>query len=387
MKKVCIDLSPNEMHDRHGGFGRYAYYLLESLLALPEIERQDIELWALVRSDRPPVPAHQALDRSVLNSEPISEGRHNWQRRIMLGPLLKSAGIDVFHATVINALPVTVGCKVVATSHDLVPLVLPQRATGWQAKLDQRLRRRWRQVRHRRPDHIIAISETTKRDLVKVLEVPSDSISVVHHGIDRDRFGVEAAEGEREFLQQKYDLPNRYFISVGSDQYRKNQTRLYEAWVQASPFIDEGLVLVGRSLYGEVFQSIVAEAKRAGKLDRLRWLDSVDDAAELAALYRQSTASVAPSLYEGFGFTLLESMACGTPVIASRQSAHQEVAGDAAEFFEPKSAAGLGAVLRRLGQDRKIRTDLREKGLNRVDSFTWPRAARESLAVYRQIFQ
>lgn len=385
MKKICIDLSPNEMHDRHGGFGRYAYYLLESLLALPDEDKAGVEFWALVRSDRPPVPAHQALDRSILNSEPISEGRHNWQRRIMLGALLKQAGIDLFHATVINALPIIPGCKVVATSHDLVPLVLPQRGSGWRAKWDQDLRKRWRQVRHQRPDHVIAISETTKGDLVEILKIPSQSISVVLHGIDRARFSAEPQPGEAEALRKKYDLPERYFISVGSDQYRKNQKRLYEGWLQASPFIDEGLVLVGRSLYGEVFQNIVAEATRAGKADRIRWLDRVDDAEALAGLYRQSTASVAPSLYEGFGFTLLESMACGTPVVASRQSAHQEVAGDAAEFFEPKSVAGLGAVLRRFGQDRKIRTDLRAKGLKRVERFTWPRAARESLAVYRKL--
>src|SRR5512138_3231548 len=91
--RVCLDLSPNEMLDRHGGFGRYGYYLLEHMLARPPVEREGLELLALPRSDRPPVPAELALDRDVLGRPIITPERHRLQRRALAGPLLLGSGV------------------------------------------------------------------------------------------------------------------------------------------------------------------------------------------------------------------------------------------------------------------------------------------------------
>jgi glycosyltransferase involved in cell wall biosynthesis len=380
--RVCLDLTPSEMRDRFGGFTRYGLALLDAILALPESAEFD---WlVLPRSDRPPIPAADFGTRREIDGPIIGTRRHRWQRIWWAGRLLREANVDLFHSLGPAARPLRTGGRLVATAHDLASIVCPPPATAVVARLE-RLDDFVRQhVRHRGWDHLIAISATTKRDLIERLRVPSDAITVIQHGVDARMFAPSDTGHPVPRPEPVRQTPMPYLLSVGSDHERKNQLTLFEAWRMACERMAEGLVFVGRPLYSDTFARIRSEAERSGLAHRVTCLSDVTDA-ELAGLYRRATAVVAPSLYEGFGLTLLEAAACGTPVVASRVAAHLEVAGDAAAYFDPQSTAELADLIVALANDRARRDRLRARGLARAARFTWQRAARETVAVYRRV--
>src|SRR5262249_47738061 len=154
-------------------------------------------------------------------------------------------------------------------------------------------------------------------------------------------------------VRRVHNLPEKYFVCVGSDHYRKNHRRLFDAWLQVASKIPEGLVIVGKALYASTLDELTAEVARRGLSDRFRWLSGISDD-QLPAIYRQSTAAIAPSLYEGFGLTILEAMACGAPVAAARNGAYDEVGGNAAIYFDPQSVDGLAASMEQLSRDEAL---------------------------------
>jgi len=274
-QRVCLDLTPIEMRDRHGGIGRYGLRLLENLLRRPEEEWADLELYVLDRSDSAPRPAQEISIPSLLEPPLVSPRRHRNQRRFLVGRKLRAARVDLFHALHPGSLPRWPGCPVAATSHDIIPVVLPEPGLGGAVMrgldwLEQR-------QRHRRPEHLIAISQQTRDDLLRVYHLDPERITVVPQGVDADAFSSCAAPGEREALRARYALPQRWFISVGSDHYRKNQERLLQAGGRIAPQVEEGLVLVGRALYAGSLDRFEAEARCAGVESRFRWLQTIDD--------------------------------------------------------------------------------------------------------------
>lgn len=381
MARVCVDLTANEMLDRFGGIGRYGYLLLRSMLSLPESERAGIELCALEESDGPVISAEQALERHILAAPPISIRRHRWQRRLLSGRRLAEGAVDIFHAVQPLGLPWRSHAKLIATCHDLIPVVFPKPnpplKRSW---IVLRESARW-SVRMRRADHILAISEQTAKDLQRRLGISASRISVVYHGVDRELFHPHA---DVAAARRKFDLPERWFVSVGSDHYRKNHRPLFEAWCNVSRDVREGLVVVGKALYDSTLHEIHDKVAKLGLEARFRWLSDVEDA-DLPALYAGATAAIAPSLYEGFGMTLLEAMACGAPVAAARNGAYEEVGGEAAIYFDGRSVADLEATYRRLSGDAELCERLRQAGYRRAGEMTWERTARETLRVYQRL--
>lgn len=383
--RICIDLTPLEIRERYGGIGRYAVHLLEELVALPAPERAGVEILGVTSSAGAPVPGEAALEQARRPGELVPAGRHRAQRRLALSRRLREARVDLFHATEAAALPLRPGCPLVSTCYDVIPLVVPKRRGGpvafWQR---ERLRLALR-LRYRRPARVVAISATSKADLVREVGIAPQRVEVVHLGVDGRDFSAElASPDERERARARHALPERWFVYVGSDHYRKNHARLFEAWCRVADRVPEGLVIVGRALYASTLQQIEGQARSRGLSARVRWLSGLDDEA-LPPLYRHATGAVAPALYEGFGMTLLEAMACGTPVAASRNGAHEEVAGEDAVWFDPRSVDDMAAALLRLSGDGQLRARLRGRGLERAARATWARTARETLEVYRRV--
>ncbi len=217
--------------------------------------------------------------------------------------------------------------------------------------------------------HLLADSEATKRDLARFYGIPPGKVTVVYPGYDDTLHRVEAAP-----VRAKYGLPEGYFLHVGTLQPRKNLLRLIEAVARAPAPLT--LVLAGRP--GWLAGPIVALARAQGP--RVRLLDYVPDA-DLAGLYSGARALVFPSLYEGFGFPVLEAMACGTPVICSNTSSLPEVAGAAALLVDPRDGPALTAAMVQVQTQPALGTALAEKGAAQVRQFSWARAARETLAV------
>ena len=223
---------------------------------------------------------------------------------------------------------------------------------------------------------VIAVSETTKRDLVRHLAIPEERIFVVYEGVDHALF--RPVEGLR--------LEWPYLLFVGSEQPRKNLPTLLKALkrLKREPrFRDLKLVKVGKPGSGDApfRRRTLAAVSELGLERDVVFTEYVPDE-ELVAFYSGAECFVLPSFYEGFGFPPLEAMACGCPAIVSSAGALPEVAGDAALVVDPNDERALAASVREVLSDEGTRTELSRRGLARAAAFSWQRAAAETLEVY-----
>ena len=369
---ITVDVSA-AVH-RRAGLGRYAESLTRALLPLiPN------ELALFYNAERGVQPL-AGLEH--LPTDTISLGYKPWRMLVWAGQLTHAPfnrltpGATLFHATEHLLMPLQ-GIPTVLTIHDLIFRRLPEhhkRLNRWYLNATLPLY-------CRRATHIIVVSEATRRDLVAAYDLPPEKLTVIQEAAD-PRFRPQSPE-RCAAVRAHYKLPGDFLLYVGTIEPRKNLTRLLHAW---EPLYRAGeappLVIVGRRgwLSGDFYAALEASPAR----DAVIFTGYVADA-DLPALYAAATAFVFPSLYEGFGLPPLEALAVGTPVSCSNTSSLPEVVGDAALTFDPTTEEDIANALRRITGDAELRADLRERGLQRAAQFSWERAARETLAVYRSI--
>jgi glycosyltransferase involved in cell wall biosynthesis len=226
---------------------------------------------------------------------------------------------------------------------------------------------------------VIAVSEATKRDLVELYDLPPEKIHVVPHGVST-RF-TPLGEPADEAIRLRYRLPAGPFIlSVGTLQPRKNYLRLVRAL--AAMHHPAHLVIAGGT--GWAYEKVRAEVERLGLWKQVTFAGFAGEA-DLPGLYRLASVFAYPALYEGFGLPVLEAMACGTAVVTSNVSSLPEAAGEAALLVDPLDERAIAHALDHLLGDEMLRARLVEKGLARAAEFTWERAARRTLEVYRSL--
>jgi len=258
----------------------------------------------------------------------------------------------------------------VVTVHDLGYIYYPQAHRAFdRLYLDLSTR-----FNTRVASQIIADSEATKRDLVREYRVPEGRITVVYPGCSLEPVIDEAGWGS---VKERYHLPDRYILHLGTLHPRKNILRLLEAFGSLTrDFPDLHLVLAGKR--GWLYKEILSQAEGLGGRVHFPGYIASED---LLLLLRKARLFILPSLYEGFGFPILEAMAAGTPVVCSNASALPEVAGDAALLFDPHDVEAMRETMRRVLGDEALRAELIERGLERVKVFSWERCARETLGV------
>lgn len=318
--------------------------------------------------------AARRLANGKLTHVPLRSRFVAWQRAVELPRYARRLALDVLHVP-FNFLPVGRTRKIV-TIHDLAFLHLPEThgpaertrltlLTGFSA---------------RRADHVLTVSEFSKRDIAEQYGVPPARITVAPNAAERDVFRPPS-DAERAEFRRRAGLPFEYLLHVGTLHPRKNVPVLIEAYarLRARGIADHHLVLVGRRERG---------AADVFRLIRARGIDSVVhhyetlDAAMLAGVYGAATALVLPSLYEGFGVPVLEAMSCGCPVLSSWAGALPEVCGDAAVLFDPRDADALAAQLERIVVDADLRRELARRGLANCERFSWERTAAVVAGVY-----
>ena len=217
----------------------------------------------------------------------------------------------------------------------------------------------------RRVKRIVVPSSFVGMQLQERFPLPDSALSIVPGGVDRRRFWPDAPRPDR--------LPEHYVLFVGSLQPRKNLRALLQAWETLSrdpkPAIQEThLVIAGDT------ESVFRRESLPGQLERVHWLGYVPES-YLPGLYAGAEVFVMPSLEEGFGLTILEAMACGTAVIASRAGALPEVAGEAALFFDPAAPGQLQTALEQVLNDQSLKALLSKKGQQQAAKFSWERSA------------
>lgn len=230
----------------------------------------------------------------------------------------------------------------------------------------------------RRARAIIAVSETTKRDLIEHLGVDEDRVTVVYNGVDHSTF--------RPVERRLFDFP--YLLYVGSEHPRKNLVTVLRAWKlleHEPPFVGVRLVKVGGAGGPEApFRKRTLRAiHELGLEGRVVFTEELPEE-DLAACYAGAQCLVLPSMYEGFGLPALEAMACGCPVVVSGAGGLLEVVGDAALVLDPSSPESLAAALLKASDDATAR-ELAGRGLRRARAFSWDRTAQETMRVYRRL--
>jgi len=359
---------------QRAGIGRFTRGLIRGLASAGRQHE-----YILIRAkDAPPLdedlPANFKSVCLPLGEWPLTVAWHRLSLPVPLDVLIR--GLDVFHATDYLLPPLSRAAGLV-TVHDLSFKLFPECAEPNLVRfLERRLPRSLNRARI-----ILADSQCTKEDLVRLYGLSPTRIAVVMGGVD-DRFHP-VAEPAVTAVRQKYALPGDYVLTVGTLEPRKNLVRLVEAFAklqQESTGVSQLVIAGGKGwLYDEIFATV----QRLELTDRVRFLGFVPDD-DLPALLTGARLFVFPSLYEGFGLPPLEAMACGTPVVCSRSSSLPEVVGDAAIVVEPLDPAALAKAMNRVVKDGSLRAKLSEQGRVQAAKFTWKAAAESLIDVYER---
>ncbi len=366
---IAIDYTP--AYEQGGGIGRYVRELVAALARQPA--EFDYRLFVSGADQLPPLPGSN-FRWCPTRISPRWLARIWGRARLPLPVELFTGAVDLYHATDF-VLPPTRARHTLLTVHDLSFVRVPETASpSLKAYLDVVVPRSVR-----RADHILANSQATKDDLVALYDTPADKITVLLSGVDA-RFRPT----DDPSIRQKYALPDRpYLFSVGTVQPRKNYVRLIQSLaVLRERGRDIDLVIAGGK--GWLDDPIYAAIQKL-KLDDYVHLIGFADDADLPALYSAALITAVPSLYEGFGIPVLESMACGTPVVTSTISSLPEVAGDAALLVDPTDLDALIAALDRLIGSESLRREFAARGLARAQTFTWERSAQQLNDIYRRL--
>lgn len=271
---------------------------------------------------------------------------------------LMVAGSDVFHASnQVRRAPR--GVKLTATIHDLTCWLMPELHTEANVRADRNFAE---QILYR-ADRLIAVSENTRRDAIKLLSIAPEKIETIYSGVAEEYFDARPVKRARP-----------YVLFVGAIEPRKNLDTLLDAWKLMKT--DAELVIAGPEGWGssKTLARIRAEATYLGYVPE----------ADLPGLIAGADVFVYPSLYEGFGFPVVQAMASGTPVVTSNTSCLPEIAGDAALLVDPRSPPEIAGAVTRLLESESLRRELAERGRRRAEMFKWETCAVKTLDLFRR---
>jgi glycosyltransferase involved in cell wall biosynthesis len=355
--RVTIDATPALL--RSAGVKSYIYHLIrglraqarsEEILAFPFLENFD-------RLD------HEGSALSWWGTVPRIALVHSL--KVFGAPLLDAAvaGSDIFHASnQVRTVPRR--ARLTATLHDLTCWVMPEVHSAANIRAD----RAFAEQVLRHASGLIAVSENTRQDAIRILGIAPEKITTIHSGVAPEYFDAVPAY-----------RPRPYVLFVGTLEPRKNLETLLDAWVAVRPDLRREFDLVVAGPRGWIsdaaFGRIRAESTYLGYVPEAQMPGLVAGAALLAY----------PSLYEGFGFPVVQAMAAGVAVIASNNSCLTEIAGDAALLVDPRSPAEITAALNRLLESESERAGLAQRGRGRAERYRWKRCAAESLEFFHRI--
>jgi len=351
------------------------WYIHNLLTHLPRVDHDN--RYTAFLGDRRFTSSELALSFSRLpTSRPTV--RIFWEQVVQPFALQKER-VDLLHALAFVA-PLLSPCPSVVTIYDLSFLLYPEsfkRSKRFYLDLFTRLS-------VRRARRIIAISESTKCDVVRLLGVSPEKVQVVYCGIDEAFRPL--AEDQVDAFRSKRGLPERFILFVGTIEPRKNVTRLIEAFATLRPCDPATLKLVIGGAKGWFYEDVFARVEELGLGGEVMFPGYIP-VSELPLWYNAAELFVYPSLYEGFGLPPLEAMACGTPVVTANTSSLPEVVGEAGLTVDPLDVEGLAEAMRRALSDEALRQEMREQGLQRAKGFSWTKTVQETVQVYQRAME
>ena len=373
--KVLIDATG--ITRQKAGVGVYARNLIDKLTTT----NSDIDFYILAQDDDPELnfggrPRVTMVWVSAKYFRRLA--LRFFLEQVYLPHLLWKRGISVVHS-LHYALPYfTLGTKRVVTIHDMTFFSMPE--------VHERIKiiyfRFFIRAAVRRADELIFISRSAQDDCIARLGKPSGRYCVIPHGKD-ESLRPRRDDPTVAVLRQKYKLPERFVLYIGTVEPRKNLERLATAFaVIAKDDKTIGLVIAGKM--GWMMDKLSGVVERLGLASRVIFTGFILEE-EKPVLLSLCTIFVYPSLYEGFGLPVLEALACGAPTITSNTSSLPEVAGAAAILIDPTDTAAMTAAMQRLLDDETLREEVRARGLEQASKFTWGKTASLTANVYRTI--
>ena len=370
--RIGIDISP--ITAVRTGVGQYCFYLLKNVLALAT----DCEFAGFssgsARVELGPLAAnishhHIPLPTRVVYSLWTALGRPKVDT--FLG------GVDVYHATN-YFLPPTRTARRVVSVHDLAFLRIPGLCSPKiRGILSKRIRGFVQEA-----DAVITCSEATRADAIELLDADPSKITTIYDAVD-EMFAPMDREAAAAYVAEHYGIRQPYLLFVSTLEPRKNVPTLLRAFAQLKNDIPHTLVLAGGVGWNAepIFQTL-AELNLASRVAQIGFVRSH---AELPAFYSAADAFVFPTLYEGFGLSILEAMTCGCPVVTSNNSSIPEVTGGAALCVDALDTDAFANALRRLLEDAPLRESMIAHGREHAQRFSWKKCAQQTLDIYRQL--
>ncbi len=377
-KKILFDARFLATH--HGGLARYCRELLKEMLPRPT----GVKWVVVVREDEEfPEDLKEIINKSKNNIEVIgtSIAHYTIKEQTEYLRLINDLKPDLAHFTNFNH-PVRSKLPFVVTLHDLTLGLFPDGASWAKRKLYDYV------IRHATSEAklIFTVSEFSKQMIHKKFDIAPARIQVTYNGIDLERFRPISNGRSLQDVARKYKIKKQYILYVGQWASHKNLPRLLEAFQKLEndrEYRDQyELVIVGHPR--EYYDKMVEVIDKLGIRSSVVLPGFVDDD-DLPALYNGARLFAFPSLMEGFGIPPLEAMACGTPVVASRESSLPEVLDDAAYYFNPLRVDEIFEALKITLTDDKLRRELSEKGIKQARKFVWSKTADETLRGYEKV--
>ncbi len=351
------------------GIGQYILRLTNALAAL---DRENEYFLFQSRKDRTRLVNAPNFHRRRL----WTPSHHRFERLALSAEMLPHP-LDVLHSPDFIP-PRVLRAPSVITVHDLAFLLYPRFLTPDAARYYGQV-----DPASRSAAHVIAVSQSTKRDVTRLLGVPEHQVSVIYEAAHPSARPLDKAEAHAH-VQQKYGIAEPFILFVSTIEPRKNLPTLLAAYSKLLEAYKSNARLVVAGHKGWLTEEVDAAVDKHKLHDAVCFLGAVPTE-ELVYLYNAARVFAHPSFYEGFGLTPLEAMACGTPVIVSNVSSLPEVVGDAGLLLDPNDVDAWAVALHRVLTDDELHREMANKSLKRAALFSWERAARETLDVYRKV--
>ncbi|MDD8018426.1 MAG: glycosyltransferase family 1 protein [Bacteroidota bacterium] len=302
--------------------------------------------------------------------------KYSLQELFLFSRQITDHKIDLFHVPHYT-LPYFLKCKSVVTIHDLIHIRFPEYFTFAQRMYAKSM------VKHAcsSADIILVDSEFTRQDLLTDFAISPDRVKTIYLGVS-DNYSTDVTDIEKKSFLNKYKLTKPYIVYVGNIKPHKNIPVLLKAFAQSGLHHAVDLVFVGGNIESNAkLMNLVHEYKISTSTKNLGRISEK----ELIAAYQCASLNVLPSRYEGFGFSILEAMKAGIPVIGANAASIPEVMGNAGILFQPENSDELSEALKNVIEDSQVRKDLITRGFENVKKYSWERCASETMHVYQSL--
>ncbi len=368
---IGIDIRPL-LANNLTGVGIYTYEVLKNLLEIDQKNQYKLFFNSARSSDQTKIEELKKFPNVKIYKFNYPNKLLNLAITFFNWPKLDKmvGGCDLFWFPNLNFWSISKNCKSIITVHDLsfkkIPWAYSKKMSFWHkvVKPGQKLKS---------ADKIIAVSNSTKKDLVEVYGIPENKVSVIYSGVN-----VGRGTRDEGLIKEKYSLPHKFILYLGTLEPRKNVEGIISAFEQIT---DSGYSLVIGGGKGWLYRKIYKKASRSSAKDKIKFIDYVDPA-DRSALYQLADLFIWPSFYEGFGFPPLEAMSVGCPVITSTNSSLPEVVGDAAILVDPYNVKEITSAMNQILIDDQLRQNLINKSYQQVKKFDWQNTAKEILNIF-----